>query len=344
MICRLWFEITYFLLSLCVFANGYLPTYYSTSKTNNHALRSTKTEEENTEEVSKDVLWAMAGRTSQRKRRRGRKTNLPIQLQAAKHKNPRTKSRTTKPSILKKEIASVSMILPSENSNGNDSIVMANITLVNGTELLLNPQNFHQRDDMDVWLSVRAALDVTASEFSALLNHSYFTSREKLLEIKCGNAKPFSGNAATKWGLRMEPLAFRQYEQVTGNIVNETGLHIYHDSTTSRTYGASPDGLVIDTELQTEGLLEIKCLWGRRNEKELPQYEHCPNRFYDQIQGQLAICDRDWCDLMMYIPPSGKKKRNYCIIRIPRDRDYWTETILPSLNDFCDDVSKTKTK
>jgi len=55
----------------------------------------------------------------------------------------------------------------------------------------------------------------------------------------------------------------------------------------------------------TTGLLEIKSLWGRRNSGSLTRFEHCPNRFYDQIQTQLAVCDLEWCDLMCYIPPNG---------------------------------------
>jgi hypothetical protein len=98
------------------------------------------------------------------------------------------------------------------------------------------------------------------------------------------------------------------------------------------------------------GLLEIKCLWGRRHKKELPQFDHCPKRFYDQIQGQLAVCDLDFCDLMMYIPPSsssssGKKKqqrKNYCILRVPRDDAYWKGTLLPAVQSFCIEVDELR--
>eukprot|EP00980_Cylindrotheca_fusiformis_P010421 scaffold2315_cov113-Cylindrotheca_fusiformis.AAC.14 len=284
-----------------------------------------------------EAMYDMAGRTRLRKKTRGRNAKVMLEPSIARRgSNGKHSKSTTQPSILPKDIESVSI------APGADDIVLADIILVNGTQMTVDPRSFHQREDQALWLAVRSSLDVTASEFSGILNNSFFTSRDKLLGIKSGAVKPFSGNsAACKWGLKMEPYAFHQYAQVTGNIVNETGLHIWKDSETSRNYGASPDGLVIDAADQTKGLLEIKCLWGRRNQKELAQFDHCPNRFYDQIQGQLAICDREWCDLMMYIPPTGKFK-NYCILRIPRDQEYWSNTILPALTDFCIDADQAK--
>lgn len=292
----------------------------------------------NNEEVSRDVLYEMAGRTSQRKRKRARNSVLSEPVVKTNTKQNNGRHREIKESVVATEIESVSILPPTSEG----SPVMANITLVNGTQLLLDPRNLHQREDQQMWLAVRASLDVTASEFSSLLNNSFFTSREKLIGIKQGNIKPFAGNsAACKWGLKMEPLAFEQYVRVTGNTVDETGLHIMQEPESSRLFGASPDGLVVDANDQSEGLLEIKCLWGRRNEKELAPFDYCPTRFFDQIQGQLAICDREWCDLMIYIPPKGKK-RNHSILRIQRDREYWKNTLLPALKEFCDDVEKVQ--
>jgi uracil-DNA glycosylase len=288
-------------------------------------------------DVPIETLWDMAGRTRKRKMKRGRQVKLLLEPLSSSKTNRKSRNyKQSKPSIAPQEIKSVEIL-------SSNTPIMANITLVNGTNLLLDPRSFHQRDDQSLWLAVRSALDVTASEFSALLNNSFFSSRDKVLGIKCGTIKPFSGNSpACKWGLKMEPHAFRQYQQVTGNIVNETGLHVFYDSDSARTYGASPDGLVIDaSNEESEGLLEIKCLWGRRNQKELNQFDHCPNRFYDQIQGQMAICDREWCDLMVYIPPTGRFK-NYCILRIERDREYWSNNILPNLTSFCNDVDQMR--
>ena len=213
-------------------------------------------------------------------------------------------------------------------------------------------------------------------------------------------SSPRSNSKACAWGIKMEPLAFAQYsdlmeatnnsdgdedcadEERPRNGVEETGMYLlkHTDPTSKRTYvfGASPDGMVTEYRLKPDsdvpqksvGLLEIKSLWGRRNKKSLPNFDHCPSRFYDQIQGQLAICNKDWCDLMLFIPPGdgsgggGKKKKrkgksakkrkkqaaaaakntrkangkNYSIVRVKRNEKYWNETVLPALIEFCDEV------
>mmetsp|Transcript_19823 Transcript_19823/g.40596 ORF Transcript_19823/g.40596 Transcript_19823/m.40596 type:complete len:319 (+) Transcript_19823:127-1083(+) len=209
-----------------------------------------------------------------------------------------------------------------------------------------------------------------------------------------------SNSKACAWGIKMEPLAFAQYSDVVEatnqnddddessprNFVEETGMHLlrHTDPETQKTYvfGASPDGMVTEHKTREEtqekepsvGLLEIKSLWGRRHKKSLPEFTSCPSRFYDQIQGQMAICDKDWCDLMVFIPPNtggvtaqkknGKRKgksakkrkkqamaaaasdqknrknkgRNYSIVRVKRNEGYWKDTVLPALIEFCDEV------
>ena len=207
-----------------------------------------------------------------------------------------------------------------------------------------------------------------------------------------------SNSKACAWGIKMEPLAFAQYSDLVEatntfdgddddaneggpkNSVKETGMYLlkHEDPNTKRTYifGASPDGIVTEHHIKPEtttsetsvGLLEIKSLWGRRNKKSLPVFDRCPSRFYDQIQGQLAICNMEWCDLMLFIPPGdgsgGKKKKrkgksvkkrkkqaaaaakntrkangkNYSIVRVKRNEPYWNETVLPELIKFCNEV------
>ena len=80
--------------------------------------------------------------------------------------------------------------------------------------------------------------------------------------------------------------------------------------------GASPDGLVTDpTSHDSNGLLEIKCPWkyhestpieaasnkgfyGRLEDGKLFLREQ--HQYYYQIQGQMAICSRKWCDFVIY--------------------------------------------
>ena len=78
--------------------------------------------------------------------------------------------------------------------------------------------------------------------------------------------------------------------------------------------GASPDG-VIACDCCGEGLIEIKCLYKHRtvhplsvtNDKDFclqvnEQEEMCLSHdhpYFLQIQGQLVICDKDYCDFIV---------------------------------------------
>jgi YqaJ-like viral recombinase domain len=317
----------------------------------------------------------------------------------------------------------------SSNSNSNTSTSTTSTTS-NNIIRYVDPRTLHQTADYRLWMTLRDQVDVSASQFSVVLDTSYFTSRQSYLQQKINSGIPTNNNhtlsAACAWGIQMEPLAFQQYQRIVARennhaTVTETGMHILthqhhhcqHNNNNGRinhyyTFGASPDGMVIYNNNNnnnnnnhdidgngsgqaavTKGLLEIKSLWGRRHNKGLPQYDHCPNRYYDQIQGQLAICDLEWCDLMLFIPPGGsnggnnnrrkknnnkkKTKRkttdtqqkkkdaddptttttvqqqqrprhgpNYSIVRVYRNRQYWNETLLPALVQFCDEVHQKR--
>lgn len=263
------------------------------------------------------------------------------------------------------------------HDNSTTTPILADITFANGTIVRgVDPTTLHQRQDHAVWMALRQAMNVTASELSAIVGNSVFTTRERLLQKKSGvpatsfstTSSPPMNRQALEWGLKMEPKALKQYCEATGNQVQETGLHIRQffadeesgGSSTTRSLpsmvlvGASPDGLVIDAKDQTRGVLEIKSLWGRRHKKELPQFKHCPQRFWDQIQGQMAVCNVEWCDLIIYIPPNTpqtkqKQKRggggpgkNYCILRIARDRSYWNEKLFPAIQSFCKEMEELR--
>lgn len=104
-------------------------------------------------------------------------------------------------------------------------------------------------------------------------------------------------------GTELEPIAVDVYEKETFNIASNGGFFTLGDWV-----GASPDRLV-----DTDGLLEIKA----------PAYntminyllkKTLPNIYKWQVQGQLLVSDRKWCDFMAFHP-----KLNPLIIRVDRD-------------------------
>jgi len=142
------------------------------------------------------------------------------------------------------------------------------------------------------WLRLRQT-KVTASELGQMVNEGKFGTREQLIQQK---SKPIDENAKTEplpywnameFGNRYEDMSERCYRQRTGVTVKGYGL-IPHR--TNPRFGASPDGLAIETGV----LLELKSPKSRAVEDTgiIPQY-------YYQIQGQLEACGGlKYCDFV----------------------------------------------
>ena len=57
------------------------------------------------------------------------------------------------------------------------------------------------------------------------------------------------------------------------------------------------------------------------------QRNHC---YFAQVQGQLAVGLKPWCDFVIYTT------KGISVERITFDNEYWTETLLPKLISFYD--------
>jgi hypothetical protein len=69
------------------------------------------------------------------------------------------------------------------------------------------------------------------------------------------NMKSLDGIEAVEYGLKMEPVAFQKYIQVTGNNVIQTGLIVKNGVWW---LAASPDGMMKEDNGDLK-VLEIKC-------------------------------------------------------------------------------------
>ncbi len=193
----------------------------------------------------------------------------------------------------------------------------------------IDTRNLSQRVDEAAWLKCRAALDLTASEFDAARDKHKFSSRDDVLQWQAGAPRPKLGGAPIEYGRRHESSAIKAYARKTGHDVAATGL--WTDSTGK--YGASPDGLVVDRATGEEGLLEVKCLWSRRHKRQLAPLTKCPNRYFAQVQGQMEVCDREWCDLVLWVPHAVR------ILRVPRDRAFWRDELGPAVAAFSEELA-----
>ena len=205
---------------------------------------------------------------------------------------------------------------------------MATLEL-DGRTVDIDTRDLSQRVDEAAWLKCRAALDLTASEFDAARDKHKFASREDVLRWQAGKVpRPKLGGAPIEFGKRHESAAIRAYARKTGNDVAATGL--WTDA--AGKYGASPDGLVVDRATGESGLLEVKCLWSRRHKRQLAPLTKCPNRYFAQVQGQMEVCDREWCDLVLWVPHDVR------VLRVPRDRAFWNDELGPAVAAFSEEL------
>jgi len=100
-------------------------------------------------------------------------------------------------------------------------------------------------------------------------------------------------NFEMETGIEREPLARQEYAELNGVDVVEAGFCMMKPDDK---FGMSPDGLVGD-----DGLLEIKC----PNAETLIGYHldgNLPSAYRSQVQGQLWISGREWCDFFAWHP------------------------------------------
>jgi len=129
--------------------------------------------------------------------------------------------------------------------------------------------------------------------------------RKLAAERLTGESQAGYSNENMENGVEVEPQAREYYEMVNHCSVEQVGF-IKRDDWV----GTSPDGLV-----GRDGLIEIKC--------PIPS-THIDNilkaRMPTQVQGQLWVSERKWCDFISYCP--AIKDRPFFCKRIPRDEEY----------------------
>lgn len=118
-------------------------------------------------------------------------------------------------------------------------------------------------------------------------------------------------NAAMQFGIDNEPVARLAYELETGNTVEEA----FFEKHPTIKAGASPDGYI-----GTDGLLEIK-VPNLATHLETLKDQEVPRQYYTQVQGQLWITGRQWCDFVSYTPFLENEAQLF-IKRVPRDSKF----------------------
>lgn len=188
---------------------------------------------------------------------------------------------------------------------------------------LLDREYDDQRSE--AWLKLRGNMLTASDAASAIGTNSYQTPDDLLLK-KCGLGEKFTGNEATEWGTKMEPVAIQLFEEQSGEKVNELGLIPHPDHPW---LGGSPDGLT-----DTNCLVEIKCPMRR---KIIPG--QVPLHYQAQIQLCMEIMDVESCFFVQYAPIeiSWPNEAVFDVTVVPRDRE-WFAKYLPVMKEFWDRV------
>lgn len=166
----------------------------------------------------------------------------------------------------------------------------------------------------DEWLNLRLGI-VTASNFSKLLakgqgktrlSYMHQLAAEKITGLPVESFK----SSAMEWGNECEPQARATYELFEG--VDSEEVTFIHGT---QGVGCSPDSLIGDA-----GMLEIKC---PNTTTQIARYlkGEFPATYKAQVQGQLWVAQRGWCDFVSFDPRiSGPS--SYFKIRVLRDQEY----------------------
>jgi predicted phage-related endonuclease len=146
-------------------------------------------------------------------------------------------------------------------------------------------------------------------------------------EILTGQIQDSFSSEYMEWGTETEPAAREIYELENNERVEQVGFICLDNS-----IGVSPDGLV-----GPDGLLEIKC---PKTSTQLSYFidQKLPGVYRAQVQGQLMVTGRQWCDFVSY-DPRINAKAGYMQIRVERDEEYIGE-LLTGINTFIGELGE----
>lgn len=157
---------------------------------------------------------------------------------------------------------------------------------------------------------------------------------EKVAELLT-NAPHEVTSKAMEWGTDMEAVAIARYEEITGLKVSPSDFYPLGEFA-----GGTPDGMVEDEKAAQfsegpEGIIEVKCPFNPANHAETLILNEVPEKHLFQIQGNLLVTGRWWCDFISYDPRVQEKSLQIFIKRVYRD-----EQIISAIQDRITEVSE----
>ena len=192
------------------------------------------------------------------------------------------------------------------------------ITITNEEAVAVEERTRKQRESPE-WHEQRHGR-LTASGFHDVWARKDSTNPDRLVRHILYNSTDLSEVPAIQWVIKNESQAQQQYTESmslrhtnfkctsVGLVINLLYPHL----------GASPDGF-ISCDCCGDGVIEIKCPYSGRecHPKDLRgklflnsdgRLKHS-HKYYTQIQGQLAVTDRSFCDFIVWTPKGFEQER-----------------------------------
>jgi hypothetical protein len=176
------------------------------------------------------------------------------------------------------------------------------------------------------WFKARCGIP-TASAFNKIITSKGKPSeqRTKYLyqlagELITQNTEETYQNANMLRGIEIESEARSYYALINDVEVEEVGFCL------SDGYGASPDGFV-----GNDGIVQFKCPIISTHVGYILE-DKLPTDYFQQVQGELLVTGRKWCDFVSYYP--GLKP---FIFRVSPDKEFISK-LEAELKSFCSEL------
>lgn len=205
-----------------------------------------------------------------------------------------------------------------------------------------------QQSRSQQWFLHRAGR-VTASVMRRVCHTNVDKPSVSLLKIVCYPEKQSLRTPAVMWGINHEQDALRAYQAKVSSkhkhfTCQRSGLHL---STEHPFVGATPDALVSCT-CCGKGVAEFKCPYLLCNAKDFNSANTCltevngvmelqkSHAYYYQVQTQMAICDVDYCDFVVWAPhllhvERIRRDTQFCNEMFSCARKFFVKAVLPEL-------------
>lgn len=154
----------------------------------------------------------------------------------------------------------------------------------------------------------RSTKDKEAGKLSqSSLSYMY----EVIGEIITGEPADSVSTPATRWGNLHEPHALQEYAEIR---CVEVQRPYFVEHPQHRYVGCTVDSFIAD-----DGNVEVKCPFSTKNHIRTVVERRIPSDYIPQVQGQLWVTGRQWCDFVSYDPRISDQRWRTVIVRVDRD-------------------------